>query len=337
MTDTSPAAMTPKETYRQLCRQEKSIPVFSRDWWLDAVCGEGLWDVLLVYGKQGRVEAAMPVYMPRKGYVVMPPYTQTMGPWMAAASPDAKYAGLLGKRQAALGELASRLGNLHLFRQNFSWTVTDWLPFYWQGFRQTTRYTYLLGGLHDSSLLWENMGSNIRRNIVKAEKKYKISVRSNVPADEFVRIQRLTFQRQRLAVPKGENVLRRLIEVSRRRNQGDIWGGYDEDGRLHAAVFIVWQESSAYYLAGGGDPGLRHSGAHSLVMWKAIREVAAFTDNLDFEGSMIPGVERFFREFGARQTPYFAVSKGRLNLWKRLLIRLGKARRQPLPPPGEAV
>ena len=148
----------------------------------------------------------------------------------------------------------------------------------------------------------------------------------NIPTDDFIQIQRQTFQRQRLAAPKGEKVLRQLIEICRQRNQGDIWGGYDENGQLHAAVFIVWQEQSAYYLAGGGNPELRHSGAHSLVMWKAIQEIAAFTDNFDFEGSMIPGVERFFREFGARQTPYFAISKGKLNLWKRFLIHLSKRR-----------
>ncbi len=318
--------MTSKEIYRQLCQQEKSIPIFSRDWWLDIVCGQEQWDVLLLHDKLGTIEAAMPLYMPRPGYVVMPAYTQTMGPWMAAASADSKYTSLLGKRQVILGELASQLAHLHVFQQNFAWTITDWLPFYWQGFRQTTRYTYLLSGLRQPSRIWENMSQQTRRNIIKAEKKYQIQVRRNIPADEFIGIQRQTFQRQRLAAPKGEAVLRQLIEVCRQRNQGDIWGGYDANGQLHAAVFIVWQENSAYYLAGGGNPALRQSGAHSLVMWKAMQEIAAFTDHFDFEGSMIPGVERFFREFGARQTPYFAISKGKLNLWKRFLIHLSKRR-----------
>ncbi len=318
--------MSSKETYRQLCRQEKSIPLFSQDWWLDIVCGENLWDVVLLYGKQGNIEAAMPLYIPRKGYAIMPVYTQTLGPWIAQPAADSKYTSLLARQQIILGKFAARLENLRLFQQNFSWSVTDWLPFYWKGFTQTTRYTYLLSGLHDTAQIWENMSQNTRRNIIRAEKKYKITVRKGIPTEEFIRIQHLTFQRQHKAVPKGEDILRQLIETSRRRNQGDIWGGYDENGQLHAAVFIVWQESSAYYLAGGGDPQLRQSGAHSLVMWKAIQEMAAYTDHFDFEGSMIPGVERFFREFGARQMPYFAISKGKLNLWNRILIRISKMR-----------
>ena len=42
--------MTKKEKYQELCKYEKSIPIFSKDWWMDAVCGEDNWDVLLVEG-----------------------------------------------------------------------------------------------------------------------------------------------------------------------------------------------------------------------------------------------------------------------------------------------
>ena len=196
--------MSSKETYRRLCRQEKSIPLFSQDWWLDIVCGENKWDVLLLYGRQGNIEAAMPLYIPRKGYAIMPVYTQTLGPWIIQPASDNKYTSLLGRQQIILGKFAAELENLRLFQQNFSWSVTDWLPFYWKGFTQTTRYTYLLSGLHDTAQIWENMSQNTRRNIIRAEKKYKITVRKGIPAEEFIRIQHLTFQRQHKAVPPKE-------------------------------------------------------------------------------------------------------------------------------------
>ena len=89
-------------------------------------------------------------------------------------------------------------------------------------------------------------------------------------------------------------------------------------------AFIAWQESSAYYLAGGGDPELRASGAHSLILWEGIRFTAQYTDLFDFEGSMIPGVERFFREFGAIQTPFFTITKGNLSLLYKAWLKLTK-------------
>jgi len=67
---------------------------------------------------------------------------------------------------------------------------------------------------------------------------------------------------------------------------------------------------------GGGAPDLRNSGATSLCMWEAIQFAATVTKSFDFEGSMLETVERFFRAFGAKQTPYFAISKINSKLLK---------------------
>jgi hypothetical protein len=60
---------------------------------------------------------------------------------------------------------------------------------------------------------------------------------------------------------------------------------------------------------GGGDPAHRTSGAASLCIWEAIARQPDTTEVFDFEGSVIEPIERFFRGFGALQTPYFHVSK----------------------------
>lgn len=317
--------MRPQEEYRKLCQSEESIPLFSRDWWLDIVCGEKNWEARLLFSSNGEIMAAMPLYMPIRGTVIMPFYTQTMGPWLRESAADQKAVSQLTHRQMLLGKLANELKDIPTFLQHFHYTITDWLPFYWEGYRQTTRYTYLLDEIKNHERLWNEMATNLRRNILKAKEKHHIVIRRGVSAEELIRIQALSFERQQLT-PKGTAVLRQLIEESRKRGQGDVWGAYDSNGNLHAAVFVVWQASSAYYIAGGGDPTLRASGAHSWVMWKAIQEVSAYTNRFDFEGSMLQGVERFFREFGARQTPYFAIQKGKLSLYKRAFIKWKRIR-----------
>lgn len=315
--------MNSKEKFHLLCQTESTIPIFSQDWWLDIVCGKKRWDVLLVEEKE-KMLAALPLYIPCKGIVSMPSYTQTMGPWFATDSPDTKYTKALGKRQALCKQLLEKLKGYVPFLQNFHYSVTDWLPFYWEGFQQTTRYTYLLKEIQEENRLWENMSPNIRRNITKAKEKYQITVKRGIAIEDFLRIQAQTFERQHLVNKADTQVLKQLIATCRERNQGDLWGGYDEKGQLHAVAFVIWQKSSAWYLAGGGNPALRESGAHSLILWECIRYVSQFTNTFDFEGSMIPGVERFFREFGAIQTPYFTISKGKLSLIDRLRIKLGK-------------
>jgi hypothetical protein len=309
-----------KEIYHTLCQTEESIPLFLQDWWLDAACGKANWDVLLIGNNRG-VQAAWPLYLPHPNIATMPAYTQALGIWFAQPVQDAKYATALEQRQALCKELLSRL-HVRVFLQNFIYAFTDWLPFYWNGYRQTTRYTYLLYNLKDMDRLWQNMHRNLRRNIRKAEEDYRITVRKGISVDEFLRVQALTFERQHKKNKQSEEVLRRLIGVSRMREQGDLWGGYDEAGQLHAAVFVVWQKSCAHYIAGGGDPALRASGAHAFVLWDVIRFVSAHAEKFDFDGSMLPGVERFFREFGAIQTPYFTISRGTLRIWDRIRLKL---------------
>lgn len=315
--------MTHKDKYRLLCDTEKNMPIFSRDWWLDTVCGEKKWDILLIEQK-GRIQATLPLYIPHTGIVSMPSYTQTLGPWFAPSSPDTKYTTELGRRQELCKCFTDELQHYSHFLQNFNYAITDWLPFYWAGYQQTTRYTYLLKNIRNEQAVWENMSPNIRRNITKAQKKHHITIKKGISVDEFLTIQAQTFDRQNIRIKEDTRVLKELISVCRKREQGDLWGGYDAQGHLHAVAFVVWQDHSAYYLAGGGNPAYRESGAQSLVLWECIRFVSQFTALFDFEGSMLPGVERFFREFGAVQTPFFTISRGKLSLLDKACVKLRK-------------
>ncbi|MFC7669981.1 hypothetical protein ACFQT0_23400 [Hymenobacter humi] len=76
---------------------------------------------------------------------------------------------MLKKEHALLEELIKQLPDFAAFKQNFYPTATNWLPFYWLNYRQTTYYTYRLNGLHQLSLIEDGLNRNIRRNIQKAQ------------------------------------------------------------------------------------------------------------------------------------------------------------------------
>jgi hypothetical protein len=312
--------MTDKEKYKILCTKELSIPLYSRDWWLDCVCGENKWDVLLYY-KGEEIEAAMPFYSPGKSIITMPAFTQTLGIWFNPEMENPRYSKNLFRKQQICKYFIEHLPKHDYFLQNFHYTFTDWLPFYWAGYRQTTRYTYVLPDINNPDELWKNLSENIRRNIQKAKNKYALTIKKNVPVDLFMEINTQTFKRQGKKSYQPD-ILKKIIAISCSRNQGDIWGAFDEQGRLHAAVFIVWQNNCAYYLAAGGDTKLRQFGGQAVVLWEVICEVSKIAASFDFEGSMIQGVEHFFREFGAAQMPYYSISKGKLNLLDRLKLKL---------------
>jgi hypothetical protein len=62
---------------------------------------------------------------------------------------------------------------------------------------------------------------------------------------------------------------------------------------------------------GGGDPELRQSNAYRLVSWEAMVFASSIAKRFDFVGSMLPQVETVFRGFGAKQLPYFSITKVR--------------------------
>lgn len=295
--------------YHDLCAQEHSIPLFSQAWWLDATAGEGKWDAALVE-KGGGIVAAMP-YVPSKRYgftlLGQPALTQNLGPWLREAT--GKPSTQLAQQKDRLQALIAQLPAFDHFTQNWHWQMVNWLPFYWAGFQQTTRYTYILGALGDEQTLWQGLRENIRTDIKKASNRFNLRVRDDLPVDDFLLLNRMTFSRQDMSLPYTEAFVHRLDQACGTRQARKIFIAEDEQGRRHAGVYIVWDKNSAYYLMGGGDPELRNSGATSLCMWEAIKFAATVTQRFDFEGSMIEPVEKFFRAFGAQQTPYFTVSK----------------------------
>ena len=315
-----------KNKYRELCTKESTIPIFSKDWWLDATVGNDHWDVALVE-KGDQILASLPYTVQKKrGLIILgqPQLTQTLGPWLRLST--AKYAKCLAQEKNLLQALIKQLPSFDRYQQNWHHTQTNWLAFYWQGFSQTTRYTYRLDNLEDESILWDNLQVNIRSDIRKAVNRYKLSVKMDTSIDVFLELNKMVFSRQGKSLPYSESLVKRIDAACIEQSCRKIFLAEDKLGHFHAAVYIIWDENSAYYLMGGSDPELRNSGATSLCMWEAIKFASNVTKSFDFEGSMIEPIERFFRAFGAIQTPYFTVSKtsSKLLQAKDLLMVLRK-------------
>ena len=133
---------------------------------------------------------------------------------------------------------------------------------------------------------------------------------------------RKSFLRQGRKIPYSLSFLRRLDEACAQRNSRKSFFAIDNTGNIHAAVYVVWDQFSAYYLMGGGDPKYRTSGAHSLLLWETIKFTSKFVSSFNFEGSMIEPVERFFRAFGAEQKPYFNITRVDSKVLKTLFAGL---------------
>ena len=97
--------------------------------------------------------------------------------------------------------------------------------------------------------------------------------------------------------------------MSRKRNQGLIASAVDDNGNIHAAIFVVWDSNSAYQIKTAVNPNYRGSGASTFIVWEVIKKLSKITKSWDFTGSMFENVNLSVREFGTTQTPYFKISK----------------------------
>lgn len=308
--------MTELEKYRQFAADAPDLPLFMQPWYLDAVCENGAWQAALAPSSRGgRVAAVMPYFLKRKWgwrYVAMPVLGKFHGPYLLPQfrNPDDE----TRLYEALLDQLPPGLA---AFEQDLHYGVTNWLPYYWRGFRQTTRYSYVLSLDAGEVELFQNIARNYRQKISKAGA--ALDVTADRPLADLYRLLRLSFGRQELAAPFSFVFLQKLHAALADHDACRLFFAADKaSGALHSAALLVWDKTSAYYLLSGDDPALRNSGSAVLLKWEAIR----YAKNVlrlplfDFEGSMIRAVEQGRRDFGARQKAYFRVMREWSGVWK---------------------
>ncbi|MDR1729494.1 MAG: GNAT family N-acetyltransferase [Prevotellaceae bacterium] len=300
-----------KPVYKQFCEKHPEIPLFSQYWWMEAVCAGRKWDVLFVRNATGKIIASMPFEFKKKWglrYILQPMLTQTSGIWIDYPEGQTENERLSYEKKIC-NNIISQLDTLKLavFLQHFHFSFTNWLPFYWRGFSQTTRYTYRIPDISDLNNVFANFSDSNKRHIRKAEKELKVSF--ELSPEEFYE------HKTRSLLPKGKknecpkSLFLACYNASVARNQGMIIAIKDQAGNFQAGAFIVWDKQSAYYMIPFASPEFRSSGASSLLVWEALKFLSGKTKSFDFEGSMIENTENAYRRFGSIQTPYSRIRR----------------------------
>lgn len=299
--------MTNKEKYHQFCLQESEIPIFARPWHLDAACQSTLenWDVVLVE-KAGRVVASLPYASKKSGpFLVstMPLLTKFLGPYLSKDFRKSKQA------RKVLDQLIEQLPAFALFNQNFFYHFTDWLPFYWKGFEQTTQYSYLLE-LDELDKVYANFNSDYRNNKIKKAKEM-VKVVMDRSVEDYYKVEVMSFERQGLRFPFSLEYFKNYDTAVKKHKARQLFFAIDEKDQIHSVLYLLIDHDRVYYHMAGDDPRLRSSGAGILLVWEAIQytKQELGLNLFDFEGSTIKAIERVRRQFGAKQIPYFNLTK----------------------------
>jgi hypothetical protein len=303
--------MTNKQKYQNFCQEEFNIPIFSQPFWLDAVCGEENWDAIL-YEKRGVIIASMPYYIRKRygiSYITQPKFTQTLGPWIKYPK-DMTYGKKLSFEKEVMNALIEQLEKLSVvfFQQSFNFKITNWLPFYWKGYSQTTNYTYRIEDISDVEKSFEHFHGSIKNNIRKSLKQ-GLTISFDLPAKDFYKLHKNSLQKKGKLLSFSFDLFSRIYETVYKNNCGRVIYATDQENNLHCAKLFIYDRNSAYYLISILDPDYRKSMSQTLLIYEALKYFSDKTKSFDFEGSMIESVEASNMKFGAVQTPYFRITK----------------------------
>lgn len=278
--------------------------LFCRSWWLNAVG-----DVRVLGCFSGReLAAGIPLYFRRHFGIpvcTMPKLTRAWGVIMRPLK--GKTVVSAARETKILQAFAVHLARYRFFFQTFHPNLSNWLPFYWSGFRQTTRFTYVLDDLADLGQIWHGISHGVRGDIRKAERAGLSIVPCSV--EELYRCECLSYLRHGMKPSHSESFLRSINDCAEKNECGACFAVVDREGRVHSARLLVWDKIRAYNLVAGVDSRLRGSGANSFGVWSAIQFVAQRSRTFDFMGSIVEGIAHFNLHFGAKQVPYSYVTR----------------------------
>ena len=298
---------TNKEQYARLCSETADMPLFLQHWWLQCVCAGKRWDVWLMKDTDGSILAAMP-YLYRKRlwgvpFIVQPTHTQLGGVWLSdKALNDSDIQRRVVRKMT---EFIKGLGVWYYYQQYC--IDSPLVPLLGEaGFTLKKRLTYRLDDVSDMDAVTENCSKNKRRQFLHAK---DLIVRRDMEPEEFYKFHSATLMSRNREISYTREYFLVLYNHAIRRGQGAIISLHDNDGQTLAALFTVWDDKRLYYLIPAFDINKKESGASARMALEAIRFASEKQLAFDFEGSMIPGVAKHYKQYGTTPVYYYGVEK----------------------------
>jgi lipid II:glycine glycyltransferase (peptidoglycan interpeptide bridge formation enzyme) len=242
-------------------------------------------------------------------HLTNPPYTPHIGLFYENKAKNK--ASALSYNKKILSEIAEFLNTLTADIITFALPhqIIDSQPFFWKKFKVIPNYTYQINLLQSFDDLTENLSSDKRNSLNKS---LKDNIVTSVIKDYKV-VEELvlkTFSRKNKEF-SSELVKKILFQFA---NDGNSFAVVSKENQTALSVaFCIYDKKTCYYLLGGYNSDNKHQAAGVSSLWKAVMHAKELgLKCFDFEGSMLPEVERFFRGFGGDLVPYYTINKARL-------------------------
>ena len=313
--------MNNKVIYRSLCEMHKEIPLFMQAWWLDATSKES-WDVIFAKIHDEIVGFFVFSYQKKLGKTIVTnlPLTQYSGPFIFYPT-NLNKSDIHSFENKVYTSIIEQLDskNIDFIEINCHHSFKNWQQFFWSGYKQTTKYTYILENISNKETLLKEMSYSQRaKRIKKAKNDYYFSL--ELSAEEFYDFYKSNLKDLDKTIFYSKDFFLKLYNAAKERNQGQIISIYSKDNELLAALWTIWDSEFAYNMIMTSDKKKKCSEGTTLLIWETIDFLKDKTKNYDFEGSMIKGVALRNQSYGATALPYHCISKSNsliMSAWKK--------------------
>lgn len=113
--------------------------------------------------------------------------------------------------------------------------------------------------------------------------------------------------------------LTKAVKASIEGGFGELLHAVDKEGKVYAALWLVWDEQCMYYVSGARNEAMQESSAMSFLLAEAIQNAKRKgLQRFDFCGSSIAGIDRFFAGFGAVKVPVLCIKQAAPWWWNAL-------------------
>lgn len=276
--------------------------IFETDWWLNVVA-PGSWSETII--KKDEKIIARWAYVIHRNNIVMPKLTQTIGYYIDPEIIRDDFD--LSRRKEIILELISKLPSSKSIKIALHSSNSYFLPFYWNQFIIVPRMSYRINNLTDMDAVYSRFTNMVKKKNNNAKKKLTIQIDGSI--DGLMLLLKKTFEIQGRDVPYNIDLLRSIYCTAKEHSACRLIYAVDKYQNLHSGALFVHDENTCYYLIGASDPKFRNGGSSPFIIWEGIQYAATVSRSFDFEGSMVEGIENFFRGFGGTPTVYYEIRR----------------------------
>jgi hypothetical protein len=278
---------------RSLGRSFNTI-IYANSWYLDIVSPG--WNALI----EDDYSALMPITRNKKygiEYIYPPYFAQQLGVFSIEKPTEKKVQEFLNAIPPSYKFIEANLNIHNTFEfPNFK-------------IKKNTNIELKLNSPYDA--LRKNYSEDTGRNIKKAGK-HDLVLQKGIDPSALIDLFRKNIGKKiDNLTDRNYKVLLQLINTCRQKGFAEIWGAYSE-GKLCAGVVWLIKDNRSIFLFSATDERAKKTGAMFFLIDTFIREHAGENMILDFEGSNLPGLARFYKGFGSEEYVYLQVRKNNL-------------------------